>query len=252
MTSIDQEYPISAEELKERWGGLYDEFNDDPETKEFKEKHHFLLRLLRAISWLGRAQQMEKDVKVLDKDLDTQFILFFISFNALYARDPHKRLFQEDQMKEYFKNLSKCDKHMKGSIYKVIENNISKEKIRSLANNRFVSIDFWDKKMNTVTKGKEKDQPLPEPLSEEKTFNILRCIFQRLSVLRNQLMHGSATWDSELNSEQVEDGIKIIRWLLPIFIEIMLQTPEEEWEKWGRVHYPRVENKRILKNRNKE
>ena len=252
ITSINQERPISAEILKEGWEELYGGFNDDPTTKEFREKHVFLLRLRRAISWLGRAQQMERDVKGTNKDLDTQFVFLWISFNALYARDPHKYPSkppsQQDQIEEYFLNLSKCGKQVTDSIYKVIDSNISREKIRSFSNNKFVSMDFWDKKIGIFKKGNEKDQPLPEPLSREKTLNILFCIFQRLSVLRNQLMHGSATWNGHLNKEQLREGIKIMHWLLPVFIEVMLENSEDKWEQWGEVYYPRVENEPILKD----
>ena len=252
VTSINQEHPMSAETLKEGWDKLYNGFSDDPETKEFKEKYAFLLRLRRAISWLGRAQQMERDVKGTDKDLDTQFVFLWISFNALYARDPHKYPSrppsQQEQIEEYFLNLSKCGKQVTDNIYKVIDSNISREKIRSLSNNKFVSMDFWDKKIGIFKKGKEKDQLLPEPLSREKTLNILFCIFQRLSVLRNQLMHGSATWDGHLNKGQLRDGIKIMHWLLPIFIDIMLENPEDKWKQWGEVYYPRVENEPILRD----
>lgn len=251
MTPANQECPISAEELKEKWEKLYEGFNDDPKIKEFKEKHQFLLRLLRAISWLGRAQQMERDVKETSKDLHARFIFLWIGFNALYARDPYKNPFEEDYIKIYFLNLLNCGRQqVTGRIYKIIDSNISKEKIRSLSRNKFISMDFWEK-VGVFKKRKEKDQSLPEPLSKEKTFNILLCVFQRLSVLRNQLVHGSTTWDGDLGKGQLIDGTEIMRWLLPAFIEIMLQTPEEKWEKWGKVYFPRVENKPILKKGNK-
>ena len=245
VTSIHQERPVSperSETLKEEWKKLRDGFeNSRPSNKkEFEEKQAFLLRLRRAISWLGRAQQMERDVEGTDKDLDTQFIFLWIGFNALYARDPNEYSYRlaEDQIEKYFRNL--CSEDAKCRIYKAIDGNISKEKIRSLSNNEFVSRDFWGKEMGIYRE--EKDRPLPEPLSELKTYNILCCVFQRLYVLRNQLMHGGATWDGKLNKGQLLDGIKIMHWLLPVFIEIMLENPEGKWGQWGKIWYPRVKN----------
>jgi hypothetical protein len=57
-------------------------------------------------------------------------------------------------------------------------------------------------------------------------------------VLRNQLVHGGATWNSSINRDQVRDGAAVIGWLLPIFIDIMMDNPQQEW---GPVAYPVVE-----------
>ena len=237
MTSINQMFPVSAKTLIKE---LHGKLKREPTTKESNEEAMFFLRLRRAISWLARAQQMES---VMEEDLDTQFVFLWISFNALYAKNPHKSSFKEEkQIEEYLRNLLKCGM-AKDSIYKVIDSNISKKKIRSLSNDDLVSRDFWDKEIGIFEKKKEKDIPLPEPLTKEKTYNILLCIFQRLYVLRNQLMHGSVTWNSQIYKRQFSSSTKIMHWLLPVFIEIMLKNPEEKWKQWRKVYYPQGKNK---------
>jgi hypothetical protein len=57
-------------------------------------------------------------------------------------------------------------------------------------------------------------------------------------VLRNQLVHGGATWNSRVNRDQVRDGAAVIGWLLPVFIDIMMDNPDCEW---GRPFYPVVD-----------
>ena len=89
MTSIKSSlhHPKRAEELEKEWEELHEGFKifrgrweefhqeempgDCDEKKKFKEKQSFLLRLLRAISWLKRAQQMKRDMEGADKDLHT-------------------------------------------------------------------------------------------------------------------------------------------------------------------------------------
>lgn len=274
MTSIGQESPMlpkrakelekELEELhkgfkdayKERWEEFHKEENprDCHEKKEFKKKQSFLLHLRRSISWLDRAQQMEKDNKKTDKDLAPQFIFLWIGFNALYGRDPHqffgreKKLLdpkerqEERKFRKYFDNLFEHSEDTKERIYKVINNDISKQVI-SLSENIFVWPDFW--KYHHDIQKTEKHLPmkgdwLPKPLKKTNTKRILHRVFECLYVLRNQLIHGASTWDGNLNKEQLIDGTEIVYYLLPVFIDIMLKTPKDEWKKWGRVWYPRV------------
>ena len=67
---------------------------------------------------------------------------------------------------------------------------------------------------------------------------ILTCLFDRLYVLRNQLVHGGATWNSSVNRQQVGDGARIMAFLVPLFIDIMMDHPQSDW---GAPYYPVVE-----------
>ena len=58
---------------------------------------------------------------------------------------------------------------------------------------------------------------------------ILPVIFDRLYVLRNQLIHGGATWKSSVNRSQVETGAKVMASLVPAIISIMLENSDEDW-----------------------
>ena len=58
------------------------------------------------------------------------------------------------------------------------------------------------------------------------------------AVLRNQLIHGGATWNSSVNRSQVKDGAALLGVLLPIFIDILMDNPGNDW---GRPYYPVVD-----------
>jgi hypothetical protein len=66
---------------------------------------------------------------------------------------------------------------------------------------------------------------------------LLNVVVDRLYVLRNQLVHGGATWNSSVNREQVKDGARILMAIVPAIIELMLDHPEVEF---GDVLYPVV------------
>ena len=58
------------------------------------------------------------------------------------------------------------------------------------------------------------------------TGRLLTVVFDRLYVLRNQLVHGGATWNSSVNRSQVKDGAAVLGWMLPLFIDIMMDNPD--------------------------
>ena len=74
-------------------------------------------------------------------------------------------------------------------------------------------------------------------MTQFDTGRILLVVFDRLYVLRNQLVHGGATWNSSINRAQVKDGAAVLGWLLPVFIDIMLENPDQDW---GKPFYPVV------------
>ena len=45
-------------------------------------------------------------------------------------------------------------------------------------------------------------------------------LFDRLYVLRNQLVHGGATWNSSVNRGQVKAGAEILAFLVPVFVDV--------------------------------
>jgi hypothetical protein len=67
---------------------------------------------------------------------------------------------------------------------------------------------------------------------------VLAIVLGRIYVLRNQLMHGGATWNSSVNRAQVRDCAALMGKLVPQLIEIML---DNAGTVWGDACYPVVE-----------
>lgn len=193
------------------------------------------LRVHRAISWLGRA---ENEVE----DADVRFILLWIGFNSAYGSDISSAINNErGAFKAYFDALVGLD--VDNQIYGVVWKRFPHE-IRLLLDNKYVFAPFWNHH-NGVPGYSDWEQrlaasqrALASTLAQHDTSRLLSIVFDRLYVLRNQLVHGGATWNSAINRDQVRDGAGVIGWLLPIFIDIMMDNPQQEW---GPVAYPVVE-----------
>lgn len=221
--------PLHPDALKEKQRRLRDGF-PAPLT----------LRVHRSLSWLRRAQAESKD-------LDVRFILLWIGFNAAYAGDieasaaspapeGERGLFQA-----FFSTLVRFD--CRHRVYDMVWERFSQE-IRLLLGNRYVYHPFWQHQNGVpgyddwAEKLERSKTAINHALREHDTVRILSILFDRLYVLRNQLVHGGATWNSEVNRDQVRDGASLLGCLLPIFIDLMMDNPDHEWPM---PNYPVVE-----------
>ncbi|MDI9849524.1 HEPN domain-containing protein [Rhodoblastus sp. 17X3] len=193
------------------------------------------LRVHRAISWLGRAEAAEDDH-------DLRFILLWVGFNAAYARDIGLETAGErERFAAFFNRLVKFDKTNR--IYNGIWKRFPHE-IRLLLDNRYVFAPFWAHHNGYVgfddweARLSRSKQAIGAAMARQDTPTILSILFDRLYVLRNQLVHGGATWSSSVNRHQVNDGSAVLSWLLPIFIDLLMDNPDYEW---GKPFYPVVE-----------
>ena len=222
MDSISRcEYPLDPETLKRKQRELRDAF-PLPLT----------LRVHRALSWLRRAEN-EKD------DLDVRFILLWIGFNAAYAGDLDRALDGEgragnerERFEQFFAALVEMDTGNR--IYNVIWERFSQE-IRLLIDNKYVFAPFWRHHAGEFggagweVSFESAKRAANRALAKKDTAIVLSILFDRLYVLRNQLVHGGATWGSGTNRDQVRDGAALLAFLLPVFINLMMDNTEREW-----------------------
>ena len=192
------------------------------------------LRMRRALSWLERAE------KETDDD-DAAFIFYWIAFNAAYAKDRPRDLEmrERDHFADYFDIVLSLDTDH--TIYDAIWDRFS-QSIRVLLNNKFVYQPFWSHHAgrgydNWEYTFERRKREVHTALAELDTKVILNTLFDRLYVLRIQLMHGGATWRGSVNRAQVGDGARIMAFLVPLFVGLMMSHPENDW---GPPDYPVV------------
>ena len=223
--SPESEYaPYSAKELTEKFNRNNREYVEGPTlyNPRFPDE---LLRIHRAIRWVERA---EKEAEKETADPDAAFIFYWIAFNAAYARDMPRAHFNEaGEFLDFIKRVDLVDKRNVIENYVILK--MPKTIIR-LVDNQYVFRDFW-RHVNGDSKAAGWEQKLSESvrhtglqLGHGDTVGVLTTLFDRLYVLRNQLVHGGATWNSSVNRVQVEDSAEIMRFLIPVFIDLMMDN----------------------------
>ncbi|MCC5793642.1 MAG: hypothetical protein JJT85_02770 [Chromatiales bacterium] len=194
------------------------------------------LRTHRALSWLQRAEQE-------DHDHDARFIFLWISFNAAYANEIRlRRDFSERrQLLGFLNRLIDSDKT--NLLYEMVWRRYPNS-IRLLIDNHYVYQPFWDHLNGELDEDDWQQRFARNKASAHKalgrmdTRKIFAVTFDRLYTLRNQLVHGGATWNSSVNRSQVTDGASILGDIVPIVIHLMMENPGQ---LWGDPCYPVVE-----------
>lgn len=220
---------LDGERLKERQRRLRDSF---PEPMG--------LRVHRAISWIMCADSH-------GDDHDARFVFLWIAFNAAYA-DESKFSVQAVQapaerslFRDYFERLVELDR--KARIYNALWQRFSGP-VRMLMNSKYVFPPFW--RFHNGAAGYENweqrfessKRRFQRDFRTSEVVKVLDQLFDRLYTLRNQIVHGGATWRGKVNRSQVKDGAEILGFLMPVFVDIMMENPDRDW---GRPFYPVVE-----------
>jgi hypothetical protein len=160
------------------------------------------LRVHRAMSWLNRAEQAE--------DVDGKFIFLWIAFNAAYAQelDDSDRTSDKATFTAFLQKL--CDLDTSKRIDELIWKEFSGS-IRTLLNNPYVFHLFWEFQRSRIDESEWKDRfasarkSAQSALVSGNTPVLLSVVFNRLYTLRNQLIHGGATWNGNVNRDQLRD-----------------------------------------------
>lgn len=194
------------------------------------------IRIHRAISWLKCAENNEHDI-------DLKFISLWISFNSCYSGiDDNDDLISSENEKfdRFITSLVELDYN--GIIHNVIWDKFS-DSIRVLLNNKYAFKEFWSSNKydnnNWEKSFDNSNRKAFEFLASRKTTaEFILIVLARLYTVRNQIVHGGATYQSFVNRGQVRDASEILSFLIPAFILIMIENPHFEW---GELKYPRVD-----------
>ena len=197
----------------------------------------FSVRVHRTLSWLARAER-EPD------DPDARFLFLWIAFNAAYGgeRDPSdERPRERDAFAAFLGRLVALDRQRR--LHACVADRFSGQ-VRFLLENEYVFGPFWSCH-NAMAGYDDWRDRLEGSLrvyavarAGRNTARILSLLFDRLYVLRNQLMHGGATWNSGVNRNQVDDGAEILGAIVPITADLMMDHPHLDW---GQPFYPVVD-----------
>ena len=190
---------------------LYERLKDDFEDG-------FTTRIHRSLSWLTKSEK--------ENEPDANFVFLWISFNGAYSRHEHHHSY--DIRSDFFTLIYQYGKN---EIDEIIESYF-KDEIYPILSNEYLMESYWHGKAYKYEDEKRKDidMALNELNKPKKDCRIiLEKLFQRLNILRNQMFHGYTTYNSSVNRVSVTTASKLMQIFVPLFLEIMMKHPEENW-----------------------
>ena len=107
--------------------------------------------------------------------------------------------------------------------------------IRVLLDNQYVLQSFWDHRSGKIDESAWKTRfasgkrAAHLALASGNTSALIGVLFNRLHTLRNQLIHGGATWNGSDNREQMRDCTSLQGKLVPLIIELMMNSADTLW-----------------------
>lgn len=182
-------------------------------------------RMQRVMRWIECAEKADND--------DARFIFYWIAFNAAYGRRGRRK----PGVKEHYVFAAYFGKILDLDTDNAIRDAIWKRfagPVKNFLDNQYVFRPFWE----------HHNDDGPDDWAEQfecsrrkayraalgrDTRTILIELFDRLYVLRNQIMHGGATWKGDVNRSQVQDGALIMKFLVPCFASLMMSNPRSDW-----------------------
>ncbi len=192
------------------------------------------LRVHRALSCFERANLCEDD--------DARFIFLWIALNSAYANEIQREQGTERSVLDQFMSrLVALDQE--NLLYELVWTSFPGP-VRLLLDNPFVFQPFWDYQNGRISEPLWKSKfngarntALRALRDTNQTATVLAIVLARLYTLRNQLMHGGATWQGSVNRDQIRDGTAILNNLVPLVIHLLMDNANEDW---GDPCYPMI------------
>jgi hypothetical protein len=200
------------------------------------EREHYAtnlsLRVHRALSWMSKAEQCDDD--------DSRFTFLWIAFNAAYAQEYDQRqpYGERSRYEDFLKKLIELDGEE--MLFRIVWDNYAGT-IRGILNNEFILQAYWDYHAGRIQEqewldAKAKAKSVSnKALGQNNTLLVLAVLFTRLYTLRNQIIHGGATYSSSANRKQLRDCTNILEKIVPVVIELMMNG---QGQLWGDPVYP--------------
>lgn len=209
-----------------------------------KNRENSERRLDRIDNWLKHASG---DSGAKDNE-HISFLFYWIAYEAAYQqyKPEDKTRNETDQRKEFHKNIAECANAV-NSLQMKLE--FCKEQAKNLlalrqSNRRFwYKSEGWGKNRTEWKKCFEKSSKsaisrLEGAYCDSRNIpEALNSLFDNLSIVRHQIVHGGSSGNSSFGKHQVTWGNEILKRIIPVFRGCIDQNRTKDW---GNPPFPRV------------
>ncbi len=199
-------------------------------------------RIERMDNWIKHAELFE------DSKYDhIKFLFYWIAYEAGYKLQEWENPTEEYILRcRFHKKISECN-YAKRDLQRVLK--AVKSDADELLKLRQASRHFWYKKEGWGDNPKIWESKFKKSVQEDCRFleqaafdgrslvPALNALFENLSVVRNQIVHGGSSGEDSHGRNQVIWGTKILQSIIPQFLNFIQENKAVDW---GEPPFPRV------------
>jgi hypothetical protein len=197
-------------------------------------------RVRRADSWIKASARLQSE------QLHETFLFLYIAFNCLYGRRPYEgdetRI--DEDLQIFFEKILELAEHDRKGGGETLQGAIkaSSKDGALLIRDRFLDTRYWKRvlsveRLHDALKFDAKAALAQVAAGEYADFLFLT--FKRISVLRNQVMHGCATYGpATAGRSSLAIAVRLMKALVPAF-QILIRSHGQH-VPWEPVPYPRL------------
>ena len=196
-----------------------------------RDGHPTHVRFHRACSWLQCVEQMPDE-----QPLDLVLVCRWIAFNALYgqwdesAGEPRP---DRECWRHFLDRIRALDRE--GRIAATLTEH--KKLVFKILDDAYLAPYFWeDPSTERALRTTKERRNAPSWYVEQRWGMILERVVDRIYLLRCQLLHGAATYQSRANRTSLDRANTMLGHLLPAILSVWIDHGENE--DWGPMCYP--------------
>lgn len=202
-------------------------------------------RLRRALSWVVAAERYRVDI-------DIAFICHWIAVNSLFGglsgRPPdegsERRRYRlpngeevEDDISAFIKRFLRLDRSR--VILGAVRSLSWQETLAPLVGDKWTFGPYWKEGLssNVETRLSKRKRAARDALRTENLEVLLHILLMRTQDLRNQIVHGAASYYVSQNRESIRPALAVLAALVPAFITV-IKSSQAAAERWPRPPRP--------------
>lgn len=198
-------------------------------------------RLGRSLSWLEAASNLRQD----QSQVQVEFIFLFIAFNCLYGKRQYEGAETKirQDLEEYFTKILDLHEINKREGGTTLSEALKRSRYcwLQLLEDEYLDNGYWrtaEHRQGFKEKYRSQKFSALARLKNREYKELLHVIFSRIVVLRNQIMHGSATYGPKSKGwESIQKATPVLRALVPALRELMCRSGDAV--DWPKIPYPR-------------
>ena len=214
----------------------------------------------RMSTWISHAEAISGE-----EETHVRFLFYWIAYEAAYHMNEagESKGRHEEERREFHLRLASHDQGILQRILRAQKDDVvdilelrqahpsfwRRRKVRKGSKEVVETAEAWERDFRKWVRSARKrlneaaaertgrDEPHDAVRYQRKIVGILNHLFENLSVVRHQIVHGGSAGPDSRGRTQVIRGAKLLSAFVPCFHEVIKANPNEDW---GEPPFPRV------------